>query len=255
MTRLMVNNFFEQLKRSVGIAKKDLRIYYKRGPVIIFGLIMPFFLFLSFFIGRNMPIERLFIGLLGMAIFFSSMSIGPAIIPFEASSRTLERLMSTPIAVWALFLGDVIASFLYGLLISIVPLIIGLVLGINIMQPLILSLGMVLAALCFSSFGILLSAYPPTDVPSTAMMISNLVKFPLVFISGVFIPVSQMQDWGKIIASFSPLTYFTDLVSYCTQETSYYSIPVDFIALIGFTLLFLTAAIKIHEKTLPERLS
>ncbi|RLF82646.1 ABC transporter permease, partial [Thermococci archaeon] len=67
--------------------------------------------------------------------------------------------------------------------------------------------------------------------------------------------ISQMQDWGKIIASFSPLTYFTDLVSYCTQETSYYSIPVDFIALIGFTLLFLTAAIKIHKKTLPKRLS
>lgn len=243
------------MKRAFAIAKKDLRIYYNRGPVLLYGLIMPFFLFLAFFIGRNMPIEHLFTGLLGMTIFFSSMSIGPAIIPFEARSRTLERLVSTPVSVWALFLGDVIASFLYGFLISIVPLIIGLVLGVNVADWLILWLGMILAAFCFASFGVLLSAYPPTDVPSTVMMISNLVKFPLVFISGVFIPVSQMQDWGKIIASFSPLTYFTDLVSYCTQETSYYSIPVDFIALIGFTLLFLTAAIKIHEKTLPERLS
>jgi len=243
------------MKRAFAIAKKDLRIYYNRGPVLLYGLIMPFFLFLAFFIGRNMPIEHLFTGLLGMTIFFSSMSIGPAIIPFEARSRTLERLVSTPVSVWALFLGDVIASFLYGFLISIVPLIIGLVLGVNVADWLILWLGMILAAFCFASFGVLLSAYPPTDVPSTVMMISNLVKFPLVFVSGVFIPVSQMQDWGKIIASFSPLTYFTDLVSYCTQETSYYSIPVDFIALIGFTLLFLTAAIKIHEKTLPERLS
>ena len=243
------------MKRAFAIAKKDLRIYYNRGPVLLYGLIMPFFLFLAFFIGRNMPIEHLFTGLLGMTIFFSSMSIGPAIIPFEARSRTLERLVSTPVSVWALFLGDVIASFLYGFLISIVPLIIGLVLGVNVADWLILWLGMILAAFCFASFGVLLSAYPPTDVPSTVMMISNLVKFPLVFISGVFIPVSQMQDWGKIIASFSPLTYFTDLVSYCTQETSYYSIPVDFIALIGFTLLFLTAAIKIHKKTLPKRLS
>jgi len=200
--------FLDQLKRALSIAKKNLRIYYRRGPVVIFGLIMPFFLFLAFSVGRNMPIERLFTGLLGMTIFFSSMSIGPAIVPFEARSRTLERLLSTPVSVWSLLIGDVIASFLYGFLISFVPLTIGLILGVNIANGLILFLGMVLAALCFSSFSVLLSAYPPTDVPSTVMMISNLVKFPLVFISGVFIPIWELQDWGRIIASFSPLTYF-----------------------------------------------
>jgi len=215
---------------------------------------MPFFLFLAFFIGRNLPTERLFTGLLGMTIFFSSMSIGPAIVPFEARSRTLERLLSTPVSIWALLIGDVIASFFYGFLISVVPLIIGLALGINIVNPLILCLGMVLATFCFASFSVLLSAYPPTDIPSTAMMVSNLVKFPLVFISGVFIPIWEMQDWGRIIASFSPLTYFTDLVNYCTQGISYYSVFVDFIALLGFTMLFLVVSIKIHEKTLPDRL-
>jgi ABC-2 type transport system permease protein len=244
--------FFEQLKRAFAIAKKNLRIYYRRGPVVIFGLIMPFFLFLAFFIGREMQIEQLFKGLLGMTVFFSCMSIGPAIVPFEARSRTLERLVSTPVSTWAIFMGDVIASFLYGILISVVPLIIGLVLGVNISHSLVLCLGVILAAFCFASFGILLSAYPPTDVPSTVMMISNLVKFPLVFISGIFIPI---HGWGRIPASISPLTYFTDLVNYCTRGNSYYSVFVDFAALIGFTLLFLIVAIKIHEKTLPERLS
>ena len=246
------HQFLEQLKRAFAIAKKDIRIYYKRAPVLIFGLIMPFFLFLAFYIGRSMPKEQLFTGLVGMTIFFSSMSIGPAIVPFEARSRTLERLVSTPISVWAMLVGDVMASFTYGLLISIVPVIIGLVLGVNITHTLILCLGITIAALCFASFGVLLSAYPPTDVPSTVMMVSNLVKFPLVFISGVFIPV---HGWARIVASVSPLTYFVDLVNYCTQETSFYSVLVDFAVLMGFTLLFLVAAIKIHERTLPERLS
>jgi ABC-2 type transport system permease protein len=187
-----------------------------------------------------------------MAIFFSSMSIGPAIVPFEARSKNLERLVSAPVAVWAILIGDVIASFLYGFSISIVSLIIGLVLGVTITNALVLCLGMILAAFCFASFGVLLSAYPPTDIPSTVMMISNLVKFPLVFISGVFIPISGS---GRIIASVSPLTYFTDLVNYCTEGNSYYSVFGDFAALIGFTLLFLVVAIKIHQKTLPERLS
>jgi ABC-2 type transport system permease protein len=245
-----------QLKRSLAIAKKNLRIYYKRGPVIIFGLIMPIFLFLAYFIGRNIPIENLFTGLVGMTIFFSSMSIGPAIVPFEARSRTLERLLSTPISIWALLIGDIISSFLYGFLISIIPLAIGLILGINIINGPILILGMVLAAFCFSAFSVLLSSYPPTDMPSTVMMISNLVKFPLVFISGVFIPLVEMHEWGQIIASFTPLTYFTDLVNYSTSpSSSYYSPLIDFIALAGFTTLFFVFAIKIHEKTLSKRLS
>jgi ABC-2 type transport system permease protein len=202
-----------------------------------------------------MPIDRLFTGLLGMSIFFSSMSIGPAIVPFEARSRTLERLLSTPVSVWALLIGDVIASFLYGLLISIVPLVIGLVLGVNLTSPLILCLGMALGAFCFASFGVLLSAYPPTDIPATVMMVSNLVKFPLVFISGVFISVLEMPYWGRVIASFSPLTYFVNLVNYCVQKNSFYPLFMDFVALLAFTMLFLIVAIKIHEKTLPERLA
>jgi ABC-2 type transport system permease protein len=216
---------------------------------------MPFFLFLAYFIGRNKPIESLFPGLLGMTIYFSSMSIGPAIVPFEARQRTLERLLTTPVAVWSMLLGDVIASFLYGFLISFVPMAIGIYLGVTITNLILLCIGMVFAAFCFAAFSIVLSSYPPTDIPSTVMMISNLVKFPLVFISGVFIPLWETQAWGRIVASFSPLTYFIDLVNYCIQDVSYYSIHVDFLALIGFTVVFLVIAIKIHEKTMPQRLT
>jgi ABC-2 type transport system permease protein len=250
------NLLLEQFTRSLVIAEKNLRIYYKRGPVVIFGLIMPFFLFLAYFIGRSMSIEHLFTGLMGMTIFFSSMSIGPAIVPFEARSRNLERLLSTPISIWALLMGDMLASFLYGFLLSFVPLTIGFILGVNIINGLVLVVAMAFAAFCFSAFSVLLSAYPPTDIPSTVMMISNLVKFPLVFISGIFIPIAKMQEWGRIVASFSPLTYFTDLVNYSTgQGISYFSPIIDFIVLAGFTAVFLVAAIKIHGRTLSRRLA
>jgi len=250
----MPYSFSEQFNRAFAVAKKDLRIYYKRGPVLIFGLIMPFFLFLSFYIGRKLPLQHLFTGLLGMTVFFSSMSIGPAIVPFEARSKTLERLMSTPISVWAILIGDVIASFLYGLSVSVVPIAVGIIIGVNIGQWVVLGLGMFLASFCFACFSILLSAYPPTDIPSTVMMVSNLVKFPLVFISGVFISIWEMQDWMRIIASLSPLTYFTDLVNYSVQGVSYYPVVVNCLALIGFTMFFLVVAIKVHERTMPRRL-
>ncbi len=89
---------------------------------------------------------------------------------------------------------------------------------------------------------------------STVMMISTMVKFPLVFISGIFIPVGELPSWGQVLASVSPLTYVTDLCRYSFQGTSYYPIPVDIAALVIFLVIFMTVAVKLHKKSLPERL-
>ncbi len=245
----------EQLKRSLAIAKKNVRIYYSRGPVVIFGLMFPLVLLVAFTIGRNIGIMELFPGIMGMVIFFASTAMGPGILPWETRSRNLERLVSSPIAVWALFLGDVLASFAFGILISVVPLVIAVAMGVKVANFLVLGLGIVLATFCFASLGILLSVYPPTDVPATVMMVSSLVKFPIVFISGVFVPIGHMHDWGIKIASISPLTYFTDLVTYSITGVSYFSIQTDLAVLVFFTALFLVASIKLHEKFLPQRLS
>jgi ABC-2 type transport system permease protein len=245
---------WDQFKRSLFIVEKNVRIYYSKGPVIIFGLLMPFFLFLSFYIGRNMPIETLIPGLLGMTAFFTATSTGPAIVPWEARAKTLERLISSPISLRTIFLGDVISSFLFGILVSVVPVIASLLIGVKIVYPLILIFGVVLATFCFASFSILLSAYPPTDNPSTIMMLSSMIKFPLVFISGIFIPLEELPVWGKTVSSISPLTYFTDLAKYSIQGNSYYPIELNILVLIGFTIAFLVLAIKIHEHTIQKRL-
>ena len=43
----------EQVRRAWAIAKKDIRIYYSKGPVLIFGIFMPLFLFLAFLTGKG----------------------------------------------------------------------------------------------------------------------------------------------------------------------------------------------------------
>ena len=251
----MKNNlYWEQLKQSLAIVEKNIRIYYSKGPVIIFGLLMPFFLFLSFYIGRNMPIEALMPGVIGMTAFFTATSVGPAIVPWEARAKTLERLISSPVSLWTIFLGDVLSSFLFGILVSAFPVIVSLLIGVEIVNPLILGFGLVLSTFCFASFSILLSAYPPTDNPATIMMLSSMIKFPLVFISGIFVPIEELPVWGKTISLFSPLTYFTDLARYSIQGNSYYPIELDLMVLTAFTIVFLITAIKIHERTIQKRL-
>ncbi|MFP3984624.1 MAG: ABC transporter permease [Candidatus Bathyarchaeia archaeon] len=248
------NLYWEQFKRSLAIVKKNIRIYYSKGPVVIFGILVPFFLFLSFYIGRNMPPEALIPGLLGMTVFFTATSVGPAIVPWEARAKTLERLVSYPITLWTIFLGDVLSSFLFGILISIFPIIVGIIIGTQILNPIILGLGIILATFCFASFSILLSAYPPSDTPASVMMLSSMVKFPIVFISGIFIPIESLPDWGRTISSISPLTYFTDLARHSILGSGWYSIELDLTVLLAFAIVFLVVAVKIHEHTIQRRL-
>jgi len=243
----------DQLKRACTIAKKDIRIYYKRGPVIIFGVLFPLFLFMAFMIGRDLPVDFLIAGLLGMTIFFTSTSITPVIAPTETQTRNLERLAACPISITTILLGDLLASVLFGIGISFVPILVGIAAGVTVTHPFILAVGIVLATFCFSAMGLIFSS-TPTSMTSTVMMMSTMVKFPLVFISGIFIPVGELPQWGRMLASISPLTYITDLCRYSFQGTNYYPISIDIAALVIFMVVFMTTAVILHGKSLPERL-
>jgi ABC-2 type transport system permease protein len=244
-------NIIQQVTRSLTIAKKDLLIYFLKGPTVIFGLLLPSFLFIAFAMGRELPVDFLLPGLVGMTLFFTTSAVGPVITPWETRMRTLERLVSTPIALWGIFLGDIIASFVFGLLITVFIFTAGvLVVGTDILSV-ELAVGTGLAAFCFSSLGVLLSS-PPTDNPSNIMMLSTLVKFPLIFVSGVFVSLAEMGP-TKIISYVSPLTYYVDLVRYSVQKTSHFHPAVNLAALLGFSIFLCMTAIWLHKKSLSKR--
>jgi ABC-2 type transport system permease protein len=244
----------QQARRAWAIAKKDIRIYYSKGPVLIFGVFMPVFLFLAFFLGgRQLPLAFLLSGLVGMTLFFTSTAVSPAIFPWEGQAKTLERLAACPVAIEAIVLGDMVASILFGIGVTAVTLLIALALGLPLLHGILFGSAVLLAAVCFSALGMLL-AVPPTNVPSNIMMLSSLLKFPLVFISGIFVPLEQMPAWGLYLAVCSPLTYFTDLVRYSFTGAHYFPVAVDIAALALFTLVFTIGTMRLHRRTLPRRM-
>lgn len=246
--------FSGQVRRAWAIAKKDIRIYYLKGPVLIFGVFMPLFMFLTFLMGsRQLPLPFLISGLVGMTLFFTATAVSPAIFPWEGQAKTLERLASCPITVEAIVFGDMIASIIFGIGITIITVIIGMALGLCLLHGILLIAAILLAACCFSAIGMLLAA-PPTNVPSNIMMLSSLIKFPLVFISGIFVPLEQMPVWGLVLSVFSPLTYFTDLVRYSFTDIHYFPVWIDITALVVFTLVFTVGTMYLHKRTMPKRM-
>jgi len=243
------------LRKSWCIAKKDIRIYYTRGPVIIFGVLFPAFLFMAFAWGRQVPPESLVPGLIAMALFFTSSATTPAVLPFETRTRTLERLLAAPVTISMLFGGDVLAAFLFGLIFSLIPLGISVIfVHAPVHSPLLLAAGIVLSAVCFSIMGSLFSV-PATDNPSAVMTISNLVRLPLAFISGVFQPVAQMTPWFRAIAALSPLTYTTELVRSAFGQSVVIPPWLCLLVLAGFGLVLWIITTMAHQRNMPRRLA
>jgi ABC-2 type transport system permease protein len=244
----------EQLRRAWAIAKKDMRLYYAKNSVLIFGILMPVFLFLAFFMGsRQLPVAFLVPGLVGVTLLFTATALSPAIFSWEGRHGTLERLVSCPVTIEAIVLGDMIASILFGIGITLITVFIGLALGLSLLHGITMIASILLAACCFSAIGMLL-AVPPTNEPSTPMTLSLLIKFPLIFISGIFVPLDQLPSWGLALSACSPLTYFTDLVRYSFTGEHFFPVIADIVILGVLTLVFTAGTMYLHKRTMPKRM-
>jgi ABC-2 type transport system permease protein len=236
------------------IAEKNIRIYYNKAPVIIFGLLFPFFMFLAFFVGRNLELAAFFPGFLAMTLFFTASSVGPLITPWEKRDRTYERLLSYPVTLEGIILGDIAAGALFGLIITCLVWVVSwIVLDLSVVQLAAFAMAFLLGTLSFAALGSLLAS-PASDTPSNVMMLSSLIRFPLIFISGIFIPLSQMQGWGLLLASISPLTYLVDLFNAALTGVSVFSPFVDGGVLIGVIGLFILLARFIQVRNLMKGL-
>ena len=230
------------------VAKKDARIYYLKPPVISFGIVFPLFFYLAFAAGRPLPVAQMVPGILAMALFFTASAVGPLVTPWERQARTYERLMTSPASLGAVLTGDMLAGAVFGVILSLVPLLVGAaVFDAAIRQPLELILGIALGALSFSAMGVLLAA-PATDTPSQVMMLSNLVRLPVIFVSGVFVPIPAMPAWGQWLAPLSPLSYAGDLIRIGFGERSYFGPAADAVALLISLAIFIACAHYFHGR-------
>ena len=193
-------------------------------------------------------------GLIAMVVFFSATAVGPVIFPTETRAHTLERLISLPVPLWCILVGDSIASATFCLMSSSIPLILAfLLLGMSLFQLGLTIVGIILGSICFAFFGQLLSA-PPVGQTSTIMMITTMVKFPLIFISGIFIPLAILPEMILVFALLSPLTYLADFFWGSATGDSVFHPLFNLIAIVGWTVFFVAMSILAHRRTLERRL-
>ncbi|MCD4822447.1 MAG: ABC transporter permease [Methanococcoides sp.] len=245
-------NYSVFIRGVVVTTEKNIKIYYNKAPVIIFGLLFPLFLFFAFYIGRKIDMSIFFPGFLAMVLFFAASSVGPLITPWEKQAGTYERLLSYPVSINTIILGDVVAGSIFGLIITSIAIVVSAIfLNIVITSITLLLIAIILGTLCFASFGVLLGS-PSAHSPSHIMMFSSLVRFPLIFISGIFIPLPELSGSGKLLSYISPLTYLVDIFHASLNGTSFFPLTIDLLVLIVFTCSFLLIASLFHKRNMRK---
>jgi len=245
--RETVQTWRRQLHGSLVILKKNARLYYLKPPVLIFGVLFPVFFFLAFKMGRPIAAVNVVPGMIAMALWFTASAVGPLVTPWERSAKTYERLISTPVSLHAILAGDVISGFVFGTCLSVVPVLLGLVLtDAYIANVPLLIAGIVMGALSFASLGVLLAA-PPASSPSNIILLSNLVRLPLLFVSGIFMPIEQMAIWARWIAPLSPLSYASDLIRSAFGRSAFFPVWLSLLMLFLFSLALFLASCKFHN--------
>ena len=230
------------------IAKKDIIIYYLKPNIIVSGVLFPLFMFLAFAVGRPAEPMVMIPGLIAITILFSASSIEPVSIPIERRMKTFDRLLSAPISLNTVVLGESLSGFLYSLGIAFVPLIAGiLIFQTPILRFAPLVAGLLLTSFCFATMGTLFAAYP-TESPGDIISMLNLVRLPLIFVSGVFIPLEQIPSIGQYITFLSPLTYGNDLIQASFSGKTHFNPFIDILMLCVFIMIFQFVANRLYKK-------
>jgi ABC-2 type transport system permease protein len=197
--------------RALYISRKDVESYYGKPPLVTWGLLFPSVLILAMYLKDGAGYLAVAPGIIGMTLLFGNTSMAAIVVTFEKRTGTLERLLLAPLGIRTIVLGKALSAAAYGIATSLV-LTLGLVglMGMPLSRPGVFAVGLLLGAGTFALLGIIVSV--AVKEVFEAMTLMNFFRFPLLFVSGVFMPLAEMPGWIRPAAYLSPLTHVVELI-------------------------------------------
>ncbi|NLW56514.1 MAG: ABC transporter permease [Firmicutes bacterium] len=232
------------------ILKKDMRNYYLKPPNISWGIIFPLAWTLMQLIRapQSFEINQLLPGLMAMSILFGSTSMLAVTITFERRGRSFDRLLLAPISLTTMVLAKTCGAILFGVFNAFIPVLFAaFFIDLAGTNWLLLSFGVLMIAVTST----LLSLVIAVSVREVfeAQTFSNFFRFPMLFLCGLFFPVSKLPLFLRPLAYCLPLTYGADLLKRALMGGGMMSIGLNSVVLLAMAgLLFVFAERCIRRK-------
>jgi len=232
------------------IVAKDMRTYYLKPPNISWGLIFPFAWMLMFYLRSRTPLDirELLPGVVAMSILFGTTSMLAVTITFERRSRSFERLLLAPIELSLLMLAKTGGAIVFGMLNAFVPILVAAFvvdLSGTIWPAVVGSILLIAATSTFLGLFISVAVHEVFE----AQTFSNFFRFPMLFLCGLFIPVSALPVFLRPLSFLLPLTYGVDILKAAINREGILPLWVSFPVLLLFAAgLFLFSLRNIRRK-------
>jgi len=184
-------------------------------------------------------IDFLVPAILAMTVMMGAMMSMGESLAGERERGELARLFMTPTSVATVVGGKIISRLVIQTSTALVLIGAAIVLfNITIAGSMLLTiLLLILTALCFVGFGIMVSARVSTQEDYVQMVMP--FSMPMMFISGVFYPLETMPWIFQKIAYLAPLTYANNaLRGVMLKGAGIGDVWIEIVVLLGFTLLF-----------------
>ncbi len=182
------------------------------------------------------PFDYTFAGLLGFAIIGMGI-FGPVnVFPELKKMGILRRLSTTPLKVWQYFLATMVGQAFIGL----ISLAIMFVVAISVFHLQVvgnwfeLIAFLVLGIITILGIGLALGGWAKNE--RQVAPLSNIIVFPMMFLSGTFFPRFLMPEWLQGLSAFLPLTPIIDGIRLIATEGKHL---VDILPQIGLTGLWM----------------
>jgi len=237
----------DALRAAFFIALKDMKTYYFKPPNISWGILFPFVFVLAFYLRNPGDFSPLIPGLLALSLLFGTTSMEAIVITFERMTGAMERLMLYPVSTLTILTGKIAGGAVFGIAVTAV-LLFGLffIFPLDIANPALFLASVILSSAAFSALGAFVSV--AVKQVFEAQTLANFFRFPMIFLSGVFIPVSALPPSLRPAAYAMPLTYSVDSLKVSFGYTAEIMHPAaSLFVLLIFTIVLLALSVKIMK--------
>jgi ABC-2 type transport system permease protein len=190
---------------------------------------------LMFYLRSRTPLDirALLPGVVSMSILFGTTSMLAVTITFERRSRSFERLLLAPIDLSLLMLAKTGGAILFGVLNAFVPVAVAAfavdLSGIGWLSV----IGSILLIAASSTFLGLFISVAVHEV-FEAQTFSNFFRFPMLFLCGLFIPLTSLPVFLQPLSFLLPLTYGADILKAAINGDGILPLWVSFPVLLVF---------------------
>ena len=197
----------------------DQKTFWRNPAAVFFTVALPLiFLVIFSTVFGNEPIEELggittvtyyVPAIITLAVVSATMQSLAIALTIARENGILKRGRGTPMPSWVFFAGRVGNAIVVSVMLLVIVTAVGrLVYGVEVpwdrLPAVLVSLAVGAASFC--CLGVALTAAIPSE--DAAPAIANVVLLPLYFISGIFIPESEVPDGVLQVADFFPVRHF-----------------------------------------------